>query len=197
MSLTSNFERGPIFQNRLRLFSSFYFTNFSQCALSFRAYFHTFEADDCQTGLNFADESEAAYFHQTVEGKLTERRQRKERRNAMKRQSSQSNNTGNNGSTSGGMGAPPPPPSMHQATPPPLNGSGVMQPTTTHQNVQSMFPMPTQKQQQFKNQQMTNKSKAKKKGDFVNIKCCTSDFTYCRFCHFLARREEETEEGGH
>lgn len=119
-----------------------------------RAYFHTFEADDCQVGLNFADESEAGYFHHTVEGKLTERRLRKERRNAMKRQSS-------HGNGAGVMGAPPPPPSMHQATPPPLNGSAGMQPIS-HQSVQSMFPMPSQKQ--AKTQQIMSKSKSKKKG---------------------------------
>merc|ERR550539_1822077 len=50
------------------------------------SYFHTFEADECQVGLNFADEDEANYFRQTIENKLAERRQRRERRNALKRQ---------------------------------------------------------------------------------------------------------------
>ena len=31
-----------------------------------RPYFHTFEGDDAQIGLNFADESEADIFRQTV-----------------------------------------------------------------------------------------------------------------------------------
>ena len=53
-----------------------------------RSYFHTFEADDGQVGLNFADETEAANFRKAVEDKLTERRLRRERRNAVKRQHS-------------------------------------------------------------------------------------------------------------
>lgn len=38
-----------------------------------REYFHTFEAHDCQAGLNFASEDEAAKFKKVVEGKLMER----------------------------------------------------------------------------------------------------------------------------
>ena len=53
-----------------------------------RSYFHTFEADNGQVGLNFADETEASNFRTRVEDKLTERRLRRERRNAMKRQRS-------------------------------------------------------------------------------------------------------------
>ena len=54
-----------------------------------RAYFHTFEAENGQVGLNFADEGEASLFQNAVEAKLNERRQRRERRMASKRQSSQ------------------------------------------------------------------------------------------------------------
>ena len=54
-----------------------------------RAYFHTFEAENGQVGLNFADEGEATIFQNAVEDKLSERRQRRERRMASKRQSSQ------------------------------------------------------------------------------------------------------------
>lgn len=43
-----------------------------------RTYFHTFEADDCQVGLNFADESEARFFQQTVENKLQGRGRERE-----------------------------------------------------------------------------------------------------------------------
>ena len=50
------------------------------------SYFHTFEADECQVGLNFADEDEANYFRQTIEQKLAERSHRRQRRNALKRQ---------------------------------------------------------------------------------------------------------------
>ena len=53
-----------------------------------RSYFHTFEADNGQVGLNFADETEASNFRKRVEDKLTERRLRRERRNATKRQKS-------------------------------------------------------------------------------------------------------------
>ena len=52
-----------------------------------RPYFHTFEAEDGQVGLNFADENEAATFQKAIEDKLTERRLRRERRMASKRQS--------------------------------------------------------------------------------------------------------------
>lgn len=61
-----------------------------------RPYFHTFEAEDGQVGLNFADETEAAYFQAAIEDKLTERRLRRERRMASKRQS-QNGSTSQNG----------------------------------------------------------------------------------------------------
>lgn len=51
-----------------------------------RPYFHTFEGDDAQIGLNFADEAEAEIFQKTVESKLTERRKRRERRQASRKQ---------------------------------------------------------------------------------------------------------------
>jgi len=51
-----------------------------------RPYFHTFEGDDAQVGLNFADEAEAEIFQQTVESKLSERRNRRERRQASRKQ---------------------------------------------------------------------------------------------------------------
>ena len=54
-----------------------------------RPYFHTFEGDDAQIGLNFADEGEAELFRQSVEQKLAERRQRREKRQATKRQQHQ------------------------------------------------------------------------------------------------------------
>lgn len=51
-----------------------------------RPYFHTFEGDDAQIGLNFADEKEAEVFQITVEGKLHERKHRRERRQSSKKQ---------------------------------------------------------------------------------------------------------------
>jgi len=51
-----------------------------------RPYFHTFEGDDAQIGLNFADEAEADVFQKTVESKLAERRKRRERRQASRKQ---------------------------------------------------------------------------------------------------------------
>lgn len=51
-----------------------------------RPYFHTFEGDDAQIGLNFADEKEAEMFQATVESKLYERRLRRERRQSSKKQ---------------------------------------------------------------------------------------------------------------
>ena len=70
-----------------------------------RPYFHTFEAEDGQVGLNFADETEAAQFQKIVEDKLAERRQRRERRAAVKQRHSL-------GSTNGAVkGDAPPPPS--------------------------------------------------------------------------------------
>ena len=56
-----------------------------------RPYFHTFEGDDAQIGLNFADEGEADIFRQTVEQKLLERKQRREKRQAHKKQQQQGN----------------------------------------------------------------------------------------------------------
>lgn len=56
-----------------------------------RPYFHTFEGDDAQIGLNFADEKEAENFHKTVELKISERQQRRERRQASKKGQSQAN----------------------------------------------------------------------------------------------------------
>lgn len=51
-----------------------------------RPYFHTFEAEEGQVGLNFADEHEAYLFQNAIEDKLNERRMRRERRMASKRQ---------------------------------------------------------------------------------------------------------------
>lgn len=44
------------------------------------SYFHTFEADDCQAGLNFAYEAEAEGFHTAVEQRLEARRRKREER---------------------------------------------------------------------------------------------------------------------
>nr|XP_033779392.1 wiskott-Aldrich syndrome protein [Geotrypetes seraphini] len=43
-------------------------------------YFHVFCADDCQAGLNFADENEADMFHSVVEEKIQKRQQRQDKR---------------------------------------------------------------------------------------------------------------------
>ncbi|KAL3221341.1 hypothetical protein MRX96_005077 [Rhipicephalus microplus] len=43
-------------------------------------YFHTFEADDCQAGVNFAFEDEAANFGNAIEEKLRSRRQKRQER---------------------------------------------------------------------------------------------------------------------
>ena len=61
-----------------------------------------------KSGLNFADENEAANFQMAIENKLTERRLRRERRMASKRQSLN------------GLQAPVPvgPPSQQQSVPP-------------------------------------------------------------------------------
>ena len=50
-----------------------------------RPYFHTFEGDDAQIGLNFADEKEGENFQSTVEAKVKERRDRRERRQSSKK----------------------------------------------------------------------------------------------------------------
>ncbi len=92
-----------------------------------REYFHTFEADECQVGLNFADEGEAAYFHKIVDNKLTERRQRKERRNAMKRQSSMGNSSNSSAAVHQQAPLPPPPPPPANATATGLNGFPISQ----------------------------------------------------------------------
>ncbi|XP_030049813.1 actin nucleation-promoting factor WAS [Microcaecilia unicolor] len=43
-------------------------------------YFHVFCADDCQAGLNFADENEADMFYSVVEEKIQKRQQRQDKR---------------------------------------------------------------------------------------------------------------------
>ncbi|XP_059163977.1 actin nucleation-promoting factor WASL-like isoform X3 [Physella acuta] len=45
-----------------------------------REYFHTFEAENCQAGLNFASEDEALKFKKAVEGKLNERQRKRQGR---------------------------------------------------------------------------------------------------------------------
>ncbi|KAJ8016778.1 hypothetical protein DPEC_G00010900 [Dallia pectoralis] len=41
-----------------------------------RSFFHTFAADDCQVGLNFANDQEAEYFFNVVDEKINQRNQR-------------------------------------------------------------------------------------------------------------------------
>eukprot|EP00058_Branchiostoma_floridae_P001142 XP_002586630.1 hypothetical protein BRAFLDRAFT_131307 [Branchiostoma floridae] len=41
-------------------------------------YFHTFATDDCQAGLNFADEREAQRFKRTIEDKIRQKQQKKQ-----------------------------------------------------------------------------------------------------------------------
>ncbi|XP_053330234.1 actin nucleation-promoting factor WAS isoform X2 [Spea bombifrons] len=48
-----------------------------------RPYFHTFPSDDCQAGLNFADEDEAAAFQAMVEEKMQKRQHRQDRRQTL------------------------------------------------------------------------------------------------------------------
>uniref|UniRef100_UPI00358E0F61 actin nucleation-promoting factor WASL-like n=1 Tax=Myxine glutinosa TaxID=7769 RepID=UPI00358E0F61 len=58
------------------------------CYITPRPYFHTFEANDYQAGLSFADEQEAAAFFAIVHEKMQLRHQRKqERKQAQKQQS--------------------------------------------------------------------------------------------------------------
>jgi len=90
-----------------------------------RPFFHTFEAEDGQIGLNFADETEAAHFQHVVEDKLTERRQRRERRAAVKRHSLGGSSSNANGAQKGD--APPPPSSTGIAM---LNGGGFVAPVS-------------------------------------------------------------------
>ncbi|XP_052250840.1 actin nucleation-promoting factor WASL-like isoform X1 [Dreissena polymorpha] len=76
-----------------------------------RDYFHTFEADDCQAGLNFASEMEAAHFKKMVEGKLMERVQKRMERQKHKQHGNRGNAGGSNqppGAINVGSGAPPP-----------------------------------------------------------------------------------------
>nr|XP_061803356.1 actin nucleation-promoting factor WAS-like [Nerophis lumbriciformis] len=46
---------------------------------STQLYFHTFAADDCQVGLNFAEQQEAEAFRNAVVGKINQRNNRQER----------------------------------------------------------------------------------------------------------------------
>uniref|UniRef100_A0A8D3BV16 WASP actin nucleation promoting factor a n=1 Tax=Scophthalmus maximus TaxID=52904 RepID=A0A8D3BV16_SCOMX len=45
-----------------------------------QSYFHTFAADDCQVGLNFAEPQEAEAFQTAVEGKINQRHNRPEKK---------------------------------------------------------------------------------------------------------------------
>ncbi|XP_069142757.1 actin nucleation-promoting factor WASL-like [Argopecten irradians] len=78
-----------------------------------REYFHTFEAEDVQAGLNFASEDEAFKFKNAIEQKLMERHQR--RLDKKKNQGSVHNNNNQN---QGGMS---PPPAINNSGPPPAS----------------------------------------------------------------------------
>ncbi|KAK3608351.1 hypothetical protein CHS0354_030806 [Potamilus streckersoni] len=52
-----------------------------------REYLHTFEADNCQAGLNFASEDEANKFKTVVQGKLFERQRKKHEKKLQQKQS--------------------------------------------------------------------------------------------------------------
>ena len=79
-----------------------------------RPYFHTFEGDDSQIGLNFADEREAAHFQECIEIKLQERKQKRDKRQQAKRNAGghggQTSNGGNSSRPSNGMNRTPNPP---------------------------------------------------------------------------------------
>jgi len=66
-----------------------------------RPYFHTFEGDDSQIGLNFADEREASLFQDVIEAKLRERKERREKRHQAKRNVSTANFTNGSRPTNG------------------------------------------------------------------------------------------------
>lgn len=76
-----------------------------------RRFFHTFEADHCQAGINFADEEESKRFEQVISDKITERQRKKEER----RRQQNANRTQHVNMTRGDIGlnkisaAPPPP----------------------------------------------------------------------------------------
>ncbi|KAH3865289.1 hypothetical protein DPMN_028328 [Dreissena polymorpha] len=75
-----------------------------------RDYFHTFEAHDCQAGLNFASEMEAAHFKKMVDRKLMERDQRRMERQKHRQHGNRGNAGGSNqppGAINVGSGAPP------------------------------------------------------------------------------------------
>ncbi|XP_057293238.1 actin nucleation-promoting factor WASL-like isoform X2 [Hydractinia symbiolongicarpus] len=62
-----------------------------------RPHFHSFEADDCIAGLNFADANEAQHFKHVIEEKLRAKQQRKnDRRQTMARRGTSSANTQGN-----------------------------------------------------------------------------------------------------
>ena len=93
-----------------------------------RPYFHTFEGDDSQVGLNFADEREAAIFQEVIEGKLAERKQRREKRQQSKRAATNNNggsaaNGGNSARPTNGMSRTANPPAPNFGSPSNQSGS--------------------------------------------------------------------------
>ncbi|OWF35295.1 Wiskott-Aldrich syndrome protein [Mizuhopecten yessoensis] len=77
-----------------------------------REYFHTFEAEDVQAGLNFASEDEAFKFKNAVESKLMERHQRR----LEKKKNQQGSINNNRNQNQGGVSSPPP--SINNSNPP-------------------------------------------------------------------------------
>ncbi|KAL4226644.1 hypothetical protein ACF0H5_014625 [Mactra antiquata] len=71
-----------------------------------REFFHTFEAHDCQAGLNFASEDEAAKFKKAVEGKLIEKHKKRLEKRKMQSGASQPK-APSSGTISIGNGPPP------------------------------------------------------------------------------------------
>ncbi|GFO28829.1 wiskott-aldrich syndrome protein [Plakobranchus ocellatus] len=75
-----------------------------------RDYFHTFEADSCQAGLNFASEDEASKFKKAVHEKLQERHDKKvDRRRQTMAQKSRSNRPANGPNKTAASPRSPPP----------------------------------------------------------------------------------------
>ncbi|XP_033746820.1 neural Wiskott-Aldrich syndrome protein-like [Pecten maximus] len=76
-----------------------------------REYFHTFEAEEVQAGLNFASEDEAFKFKSAIEQKLMERHQRR----LDKKKNQQGSVHNNNNQNQGGVSSPP---SINNSGPP-------------------------------------------------------------------------------
>uniref|UniRef100_A0A6Q2YGZ5 WASP actin nucleation promoting factor a n=1 Tax=Esox lucius TaxID=8010 RepID=A0A6Q2YGZ5_ESOLU len=111
-----------------------------------RPFFHTFAADDCQVGLNFANDQEAEYFLSVVDEKIAQRNQRNQQVSEKKQRPLPSNGPGS-------------PPSPSMAT------IDIMNPDIQASRYRSVAPVPAPA---FVSKGKKDKKKDKKKSSKIS-----------------------------